>query len=113
LSTTVTDPGRTEARDARAGVAVLQGGTVLIDGNTIQESFGNGINIAQHSYARIVNNTIQLNPAAGIRVLENSFARIGFLDLETPVPMGNIIRNNGAAGGRAPPALVRRLAGSE
>jgi parallel beta-helix repeat protein len=92
----------------RNGVAVLRGGTVLIDGNTIQESSDNGINVAQHSFARIVNNTIQLNPAAGVRVLENSFARIGFLDLETSVPMGNIIRNNGATGG----VLVQRSSGA-
>jgi parallel beta-helix repeat protein len=90
------------------GVAVLQGGTVLIDSNIIQESFGNGINLAQHSYARIVNNTIQLNPAAGIRVLENSSARIGFLNLENPVPRGNVIRMNGAAGG----VLVQRSSGA-
>lgn len=83
----------------RNGVAVLRGGTALIDGTTIQESSENGINVAQHSYARIVNSTIHLNPAAGIRVLENSFVRIGFLDLETPAPRGNAIRKNGAAGG--------------
>jgi parallel beta-helix repeat protein len=92
----------------RNGVAVLRGGTVTIDGDTIQENSENGINVAQHSYARIVNSTIQFNAAAGIRVLENSFARIGFLDLETPTPMGNVIRKNGAAGG----VLVQRSAGA-
>ncbi|MCA1560272.1 MAG: right-handed parallel beta-helix repeat-containing protein [Acidobacteria bacterium] len=92
----------------RNGVAVLRGGTALIDSNVIRESAENGINVAQHSYARIVNNTIQLHPAAGIRVLENSFARIGFLDLENPVSRGNVIANNGPLGG----VIVQRSAGA-
>ena len=89
------------------GIAVLAGGTVLIQGNTIQGTAGLGINVAQHSYARIVGNIIQLNAAAGIRVLESSFARIGFLDLENPVSNGNVIQKNGAAG-----VLVQRSSGA-
>jgi parallel beta-helix repeat protein len=90
------------------GIAVLLGGTPLIQRNAIQENSDNGINVAQHSFARIVNNTIQLNHAAGIRVLENSYARIGFLTYEDTAPSGNVIRKNGAAGG----VLVQRSAGA-
>jgi parallel beta-helix repeat protein len=89
------------------GVTVLAGGTVLIQGNTIQATAGIGINVAQHSYARIVGNIIQSNPGAGIRVLESSFARIGFLDLENPVFNGNVIQRNGAEG-----VLVQRSSGA-
>lgn len=91
----------------RNGIAVLRGGTALIEGNTIQESADNGINVAQHSYARIVSNTIQRHPSAGIRVIENSYARIGFLDLDISGPAGNVISRNGAGG-----VLVQRSAGA-
>ena len=90
------------------GIAVLAGGTALIQRNTIQENSDNGINVAQHSFVRIVNNTIQLNATAGIRVLENSYARIGFLTYEDTAPSGNVIRKNGAVGG----VLVQRSAGA-
>ena len=92
----------------RNGIALLRGGTALIEKNTIQESGDNGVNVAQHSYARIVGNTIRLHPSAGIRVIESSFARIGFLDLDNSAPAGNVITGNGEAGG----VLIQRSAGA-
>ncbi len=92
----------------RNGVAVLRGGTALIDRTAIRDNADNGINVAQHSYARVVNSVIEFNATAGIRVLESSFVRAGFLDLETATPAGNLIRRNGPAGG----VLVARTSGA-
>lgn len=87
----------------RNGINVLRGGSVVIDGNTIQRTgaggqpgSGLGINVAQHSFAAIINNTIRDNPVAGILVHENSSARIGFVDVAS-TGLGNTIENNGRA----------------
>src|SRR5262249_41669153 len=56
----------------RSGIAVLRGGSALIDGNTIQESVGSGIIVHQNGHARIVNNTIQNNANSGVTIQESS-----------------------------------------
>jgi parallel beta-helix repeat protein len=80
------------------GIQVNRGGTVIIDGNTIQNTGRYGIGVIQNSYARIINNTIQDNPEEGILVNENSSARIGLLTSQDPVPSSNTIQNNGGCG---------------
>ena len=102
----------------RNGIAVVRGGTAVIDGNTIQNSgagrqpgSGLGINVAQLSFAAIINNTIQNNNSVGILVHENSAARIGFVDVAgTGLP--NIIQNNGTYGIQVTRGAIARVVGA-
>ena len=64
---------------APQGVAVTDGGSAVIDGNTIQYADRNGIAVFRNSSADIINNTIQNNPLAGIAIQSNSSARIGWI----------------------------------
>ena len=80
-------------------ISVTDGGSAVIDGNTIQNAARNGITVFRNSSADIINNTIQNNPLAGIAVQSNSSARIGWLGPpNNRVSMPNTIQNNGAQG---------------
>src|SRR5262245_7939581 len=77
------------------GVAVVDGGSAVIDGNTIQNSAMIGITVFRNSSAQIVNNTIRNNPGAGIALQSNSSARIGFTGpLNARVSAPNTIENS-------------------
>jgi parallel beta-helix repeat protein len=81
------------------GIAVLDGGSAVIDGNTIQYAAFNGITVFRNSTAQIINNTIQNNPSSGIQVQSSSSARIGFTGPPSArVSAPNTIQNNGAPG---------------
>jgi parallel beta-helix repeat protein len=80
------------------GVQIYRGGTVTVDGNTIDGTGRYGISVVQNSYARIINNMIQNNPEEGILVSENSSARIGLLTFQDPAASPNIIQGNGGSG---------------
>ena len=80
-------------------IAVQDGGTAVIDGNTIQSAARNGIAVFRGSSANIINNTIQNNGLAGIAIQQTSTARIGWSgppDHRVSAP--NTIQNNGAQG---------------
>ncbi len=81
------------------GIAVLDGGSAVIDGNTIQYAAFNGITVFRNSTAQIINNTIQNNPSSGIQLQNSSSARIGFTGPPSNrVSAPNTIQNNGAPG---------------
>jgi parallel beta-helix repeat protein len=80
-------------------VAVQDGGTAVIDGNTIQFAARNGIAVFRGSSANIVNNTIQNSGLAGIAIQQTSTARIGWSGPpNNRVSAPNTIQNNGAEG---------------
>ena len=84
---------------APQAINIQDGGSALIDGNTIQSAERNGIGVFRNSSADIVNNIIQHNPLAGITIQSNSSARIGWLGPPTNrVSMPNTIQNNGSQG---------------
>jgi hypothetical protein len=84
---------------APQGVAVTDGGSAVIDGNTIQHADRNGITVFRNSSADILNNTIQYNGLAGIAIQNTSSARIGwFGPPNNRVSAPNTIQNNGAQG---------------
>lgn len=81
------------------GIAVLDGGSAVIDGNTIQYAAFNGITVFRNSTASIINNTIQHNPSSGIQLQHSSSAQIGFTGPPSNrVSAPNTIQNNGAPG---------------
>jgi parallel beta-helix repeat protein len=81
------------------GIAVQDGGTAVIDGNTIQYAARNGIAVFRSSSANIVNNTIQHNGLAGIAIQQSATARIGWSGPpDNRVSAPNTIQNNGAHG---------------
>ena len=96
----------------RSGIAVARGASVLIDGNTIQNTGNHGIGLHEHSSARIVNNTIQDNTGFGILVEEGSFARIGFLLVPDASPSRNSIQNNRGGGIRVRFSSAARIVGN-
>lgn len=83
-----------------SGVSVLEGGTVSIESNIIQNTGRNGIIVNRHSSAEILNNTIKNNPGGdGISVNNHSHARIGFEGQPPALILApNIIENNGEQG---------------
>ncbi len=84
---------------APQGVAVTDGGSAVIDGNTIQYADRNGITVFRNSSADILNNTIQYSGLAGIAVQNTSSARVGwFGPPNNRVSAPNTIQNNGAQG---------------
>jgi parallel beta-helix repeat protein len=84
---------------APQAVSVADGGSAVIDGNTIQYAGRNGIAVFRNSSADILNNTIQNNPLAGIAIQSNSSARIGWLGPpNNRVSAPNTIQNNGTQG---------------
>lgn len=84
---------------APQGVAVTDGGSALIDGNTIQYADRNGITVFRNSSADILNNTIQFSGLAGIAIQNTSSARVGwFGPPNNRVSAPNTIQNNGAQG---------------
>ncbi len=81
------------------GVAVLDGGSAVVDSNTIQNAAMNGITVFRNSTANITNNTIQLNPSSGIQLQHSSSAQIGFSGPPSNrIYAPNTIQNNGGAG---------------
>jgi len=81
------------------GIAVLDGGSAVIDGNTIQDAAMNGITVFRDSTANIINNTIQHNPSSGIQLQHSSSAQIGFFGPpNNRVSAPNTIQNNGGPG---------------
>ncbi len=81
------------------GIAVLDGGSAVIEGNTIQYTGMNGITVFRNSSAQIINNTIQNNPSSGIQLQNSSSARIGFTGPpNNRVSLPNTIQNNGGPG---------------
>lgn len=81
------------------GIAVLDGGSAVIDGNTIQGAAFNGITVFRNSTARIINNTIQNNASSGINMQQSSSAQIGFTGPPTNrLSAPNTIQSNGGAG---------------
>jgi len=77
------------------GIAVLDGGAALIDGNTIQGAASNGVVVFRNSTANIINNTIQNNPSSGIQLQQGSSAQIGFSGPPSNrVSAPNTIQNN-------------------
>jgi len=84
---------------APQAIAITDGGTAVIDGNTIQFAARNGITVFRGSSANIVNNTIQNNGLAGIAIQSTSTARIGWSGPpNNRVSAPNTIQNNGAEG---------------
>ena len=84
---------------APQGVAVNDGGSAVIDGNTIEFADRNGVAVFRNSSADILNNVIQNNPLAGIAVQYNSSARIGWFGPPTNrISAPNAIQNNGTQG---------------
>jgi nitrous oxidase accessory protein NosD len=57
---------------APQGVAVNDGGSAVIEGNTIEFADRNGVAVFRNSSADILNNVIQNNPLAGVAVQYNS-----------------------------------------
>lgn len=82
------------------GIAVLDGGSAVIEGNTIHNAARNGITVFRNSTAHIINNTIQDNASSGIQLQHSSSARIGFKGRPffDRVTAPNTIQNNGASG---------------
>ena len=80
------------------GIAVTQGGTGRIDGNTVHDTGGYGVGVSQLSAAVIVNNTLRNNFQAGIGVAETSYAFIGFVTSTDTVASPNVITGNRAQG---------------
>jgi nitrous oxidase accessory protein NosD len=86
-------------RGGQQGIAVLDGGSAVIDGNVIEDAVMNGITVFRNSTARIVNNVIQNNASSGIQLQHGSSAQIGFSGPPTNRISGpNTIQNNGAPG---------------
>jgi parallel beta-helix repeat protein len=84
---------------APQGIAVTDGASAVIDGNTIQYADRNGVTVFRNSSADIINNTIQYNPLAGIAVQSTSSARIGWVGPpNNRISAPNVIQNNGAQG---------------
>jgi parallel beta-helix repeat protein len=84
---------------APQGIAVTDGASAVIDGNTIQHADRNGITVFRNSSADILNNTIQYSGLAGIAIQNTSSARIGwFGPPNNRVSAPNTIQNNGAQG---------------
>jgi Right handed beta helix region len=84
---------------APQGVAVTDGGSAVIDGNTIQFADRNGITVFRNSSADIRNNTIQYSGLAGIAIQNTSSARVGwFGPPNNRVSAPNTIQYNGAQG---------------
>ena len=80
-------------------ISVADGGSAVIDDNTIQYAARNGIAVFRNASADIINNTIQNNPLAGIAIQSNSSARIGWVGPpNNRVSAPNTIQNNGAQG---------------
>jgi parallel beta-helix repeat protein len=80
-------------------VNVADGGSAVIDGNTIQYAGRNGIAVFRNASADIINNTIQNNPLAGIAIQSNSSARIGWTGPpNNRISAPNTIQNNGTQG---------------
>jgi len=84
---------------APQAVSVSDGGSAVIDGNTIQFAGRNGIAVFRNASADIINNTIQNNPLAGIAIQSNSSARIGWTGPpNNRISAPNTIQNNGTQG---------------
>ena len=87
----------------RDGIAVMNGGTVVLDGVTVEDNgsagqpgSGIGISVDQQATATIVNATVRRNAAGGILV-QGATARIGVLEQAKTVA-ANTIADNGGAG---------------
>lgn len=80
------------------GVSVRDGGTALIDSNTIEGTGQDGISVIRHSSATIINNILRSNPRDGIVVTDSSSARIGFVSTRDAVASPNLISLNGRRG---------------
>jgi Periplasmic copper-binding protein (NosD) len=80
------------------GIAMTQGGTGRVDGNTVENTGGYGVGVSQLSTAVIVNNTLRGNFQAGIGVAETSYAFIGFVDATDTAASPNVITGNRAQG---------------
>jgi parallel beta-helix repeat protein len=94
----ITIRGFTISGGAQA-VAVVDGGSAIIDGNTIQNAAMIGVAVFRNSTAEIINNTIQNNANAGIALQSNASARIGFLGPPGQrISAPNTIQNNGGHG---------------
>lgn len=86
-------------RGGQQGIAVLDGGSAVIDGNTIEDAVMNGITVFRNSTARIVNNLIRNNASSGIQLQHSSSAQIGFSGPPTNrVSAPNTIQDNGGPG---------------
>jgi parallel beta-helix repeat protein len=84
---------------APQGIAVTDGASAVIDGNTIQYADRNGITVFRNSSADILNNTIQYSGLAGIAIQNTSSARVGwFGPPNNRVSAPNTIQNNAAQG---------------
>ena len=84
---------------APQGIAVIDGASAVIDGNTIQFADRNGIAVFRNSSADIINNTIQHHPVAGIAIQSASSARIGWVGPpNNRISAPNTIQNNGTQG---------------
>jgi hypothetical protein len=84
---------------APQGIAVTDGGSAVIDGNTVEFADRNGVTVFRNSSADILNNVIQNNPLAGIAVQYESSSRIGwFGPPSNRIAAPNTIQNNGTQG---------------
>jgi parallel beta-helix repeat protein len=82
----------------REGINAGRGATLVIDGNTIENTGRNGITLGAFASANIANNTIQNNPNSGIVITGNAFAFVGFLTADDTIASPNVIRHNGIHG---------------
>jgi len=81
------------------GIGVIDGGSAVIDGNTIEFAERNGVAVFRNSSADILNNVIQNNPLAGIAVQSTSSVRVGwFGPPNNRISAPNTIQRNGAQG---------------
>lgn len=95
------------------GIAITQGGTGRIDGNTVRNTGGYGVGVSQLSSAVIVNNVLQNNFQAGVGVAETSFAFIGFVASTDTVASPNLITGNRAQGIAVFRGSYARIVGNE
>ena len=95
------------------GIAITQGGTGRIDGNTVRNTGGYGVGVSQLSAAVIVNNILQNNFQAGVGVAETSFAFIGFVTSTDTVASPNVITGNRAQGIAVFRGSYARIVGNE
>lgn len=84
---------------APQGVAIQDGGTAVVDRNTIRNAARNGIAVFRNSSANIVNNRIEDNGGSGIAIQQTATGRIGWSGPpDNRISAPNIVQHNGAQG---------------
>lgn len=90
------------------GVNVERGGSVTLNGVTVEDNTNIGVAVTKNAYASILNSNISNNVKHGILVGKTAHARIGFRNDRVTTSEPNIISNNGEYG-----ITVNRTAAAE